>query len=123
VQSLLPAVTDFPLVARAGRPLHIRARVQNLSGRAFPADATYSRRFVRLGTQLLDAGGELINRDFARTGLPSALGPGESVELTVAIPPLARSGRYGLKFDLVNEGIDWFERCGSTTTTRPLVVG
>jgi hypothetical protein len=65
----------------------------------------------------------MINRDFARTGLPRALGPGESMELVVAIPPLARSGRYALKFDLVHEGIDWFERCGSPTTTRPLVVG
>ena len=26
-------------------------------------------------------------------------------------------GRYALKFDLVSEGIDWFERCGSPTTT------
>ena len=31
-------------------------------------------------------------------------------------------GRYALKFDLVSEGIDWFERCGSQTTTRALVV-
>ena len=31
-------------------------------------------------------------------------------------------GRYTLKFDLVSEGIDWFERCGSPTTTRPLWV-
>jgi len=27
-----------------------------------------------------------------------------------------------LKFDLVCEGIDWFERCGSETTIKPLVV-
>jgi hypothetical protein len=27
-----------------------------------------------------------------------------------------------LKFDLVSEGIDWFEQCGSETTTRTLVV-
>jgi len=27
-----------------------------------------------------------------------------------------------LKFDLVSEGIDWFERCGSPTTTKPLIV-
>ena len=31
-------------------------------------------------------------------------------------------GRYNLKFDLVSEGIDWFERCGSPTTTRTLLV-
>jgi hypothetical protein len=31
-------------------------------------------------------------------------------------------GRYTLKFDLVSEGIDWFEACGSPTTTKTLVV-
>jgi len=38
----------------------------------------------------------------------------------VLAPP--QSGRYQLKFDLVSEGIDWFEACGSDTTLRPLVV-
>ena len=28
------------------------------------------------------------------------------------------AGSYALKFDLVSEGVDWFERCGSETTTR-----
>jgi hypothetical protein len=27
-----------------------------------------------------------------------------------------------LKFDLVLEGVDWFESCGSATTSMPLVV-
>jgi hypothetical protein len=27
-----------------------------------------------------------------------------------------------LKFDLVSEGVDWFERCGSPTTQHPLWV-
>ena len=38
------------------------------------------------------------------------------------IPALAQPGRYQLKFDLVSEGIDWFESCGSPTTTTSLVV-
>jgi hypothetical protein len=31
-------------------------------------------------------------------------------------------GRYQLKFDLVSEGIDWFEKSGSLTTTKDLHV-
>jgi hypothetical protein len=31
-------------------------------------------------------------------------------------------GRYALKFDLVSEGIDWFEACGSPTTIKTLLV-
>ena len=35
---------------------------------------------------------------------------------------LLAPGRYRVKLDLVNEGVDWFERCGSETTERPLWV-
>ena len=40
----------------------------------------------------------------------------------IELPPLAEPGRYTLKFDLVNEGVEWFEKCGSPTTTTPLDV-
>jgi hypothetical protein len=40
--------------------------------------------------------------------------------MTITAP--TEPGRYALKFDLVSEGIDWFEACGSPTTTRTLVV-
>ena len=63
-----------PLIARAGQPLHVRTRVQNLSTRPFPAQATYGRRLVRLGAQLCAVDGTIINRDFARAWLPQPLG-------------------------------------------------
>jgi MoaA/NifB/PqqE/SkfB family radical SAM enzyme len=111
------------LTARAGESVVVKARIQNLSTRAFPADATYSRRFVRLAAQLYDESGVLMNREFARAGLPRAIGPGETVEFGVRLPGPAASGRYSLKFDLVCEGVDWFERCGSQTSTVPFIVG
>jgi hypothetical protein len=111
-----------PLRTRTGRPLRVRTRVRNLSARAFPAQATYGRRLVRLGAQLCDEQGTLLNRDFARAWLPKALGPGEQADVQIEIPAPEQPGRYALKFDLVSEGIDWFERCGSETTTKPLVV-
>ena len=112
----------LPLVARRGKSMTIRTRVQNLSARPFPAQASYGRRLVRLGAQLCAADGALINRDFERAWLPATLQPGASadVPLTVTVP--TTPGRYGLKFDLVSEGIDWFEACGSPTTTKTLVV-
>jgi hypothetical protein len=111
-----------PLVARAGRRRAIRTRVRNLSTRPFPAQATYGRRLVRLGAQLCEADGRLIDRDFARAWLPQTLDPGSSADIGIEIAAPERPGRYTLKFDLVSEGIDWFERCGSQTTTRTLVV-
>ena len=119
VRTLVPGV---PLLARAGRPLRVRTRVHNLSTRAFPAQATYGRRLVRLGAQLCDGGGAQIDRDFARAWLPQTVAPGGRADVAIEILAPQRPGRYALKFDLVSEGIDWFERCGSPTTTRRLWV-
>jgi hypothetical protein len=115
-------VAGLPLLGRAGRPVVVRTRVHNLSTRPFPAQASYGRRLVRLGAQLCDPHGLLINRDFARGELTSALGAGETTDVHVRLPPIPQAGRYAIKFDLVYEGVDWFERCGSPTTVTPLWV-
>jgi len=119
IRTLVPGV---PLVARSGRALQVRTRIHNLSTRPFPAQATYGRRLVRLGAQLCGADGTMINRDFARAWLPGALAPGAAADVAIDIPAPSAPGRYALKFDLVSEGIDWFERCGSETTVKTLVV-
>jgi hypothetical protein len=119
VRTLIPGV---PLVARTGRPLQVRTRVHNLSTRPYPAQASYGRRLVRLGAQLCDVSGAVINRDFARAWLPATLGPGGTMDVPIEIPTPSEPGRYALKFDLVSEGIDWFEHCGSRTTTKTLLV-
>jgi hypothetical protein len=115
-------VPGVPLMTRPGRVMRVRARVRNLSTRPFPAQATYGRRLVRLGAQLCDASGALIDRDFARAWLPQTLDPGAAVDVPIEIPAPDRPGRYALKFDLVSEGVDWFERCGSPTAIRKLWV-
>jgi hypothetical protein len=119
VRTLVPGM---PLLGKAGRPLRVRTRVHNLSSRPFPAQATYGRRLVRLGAQLCDADGSVINRDFARAWLPQTLAPGDHADVRIEIPAPETPGRYALKFDLVSEGIDWFERCGSPTTMKGLIV-
>jgi uncharacterized Fe-S cluster-containing radical SAM superfamily protein len=112
----------LPLIARKGRPLELRATVKNLSTRPFPAQASYGRRLVRLGAQLCNGDRALINRDFERAWLPGTLEPGGQAEVAVLITAPKQPGRYVLKFDLVSEGIDWFESCGSPTTTKALLV-
>jgi len=123
-QSGLPAhfSSALPVLARASRPVRISATVRNLSTRAFPAQASYGRRLVRLGAQLCDRHRILINRDFERAWLPDTLQPGQSVQVPMTITAPGTPGRYGLKFDLVSEGIDWFEACGSPTTMKTLIV-
>jgi hypothetical protein len=120
--SWLASVTRSPLKAKAGEPLVIRTRVTNLSTRAFPAQATYGRRLVRLGAQLCAEDGTLINRDYERAWLPSHLQAGATIDIPITVTAPEAPGRYLLKFDLVSEGIDWFEKSGSPTTLKPFVV-
>jgi len=119
VSHWLPAA---PLVARARQPFRVRTRVQNLSTRVYPATASYGRRLVRLGAQLCARDGALIERDYARAWLPAPLEAGRSAQVPIDLVAPAQPGRYALKFDLVSEGIDWFEACGSETTTKALWV-
>jgi hypothetical protein len=114
--------SGLPVLARASRPVRLCATVRNLSTRAFPAQASYGRRLVRLGAQLCDRDHIVINRDFERAWLPDTLQPGQSMEVPMTITSPGTSGRYRLKFDLVSEGIDWFEACGSPTTMKTLIV-
>ena len=44
------------------------------------------------------------------------------MEIPITVKAPEQPGRYQLKFDMVSEGIDWFERSGSPTTIRDLVV-
>jgi hypothetical protein len=109
VKMLVPAL---PVVARRGRKATVKARVRNASTRPFPAQASYGRRLVRLGAQLCGPDGTLLNRDYERAWLPDTLQPGAAVDVPVTITAPAEPGRYALKFDLVERGIDWFEACG-----------
>jgi hypothetical protein len=120
--SWLANVTGAPLKAKAGEPLEIKTKVTNLSTRPFPAQATYGRRLVRLGAQLCAEDGTLINRDYERAWLPSHLQAGATMDIPITVTAPETPGRYLLKFDLVSEGIDWFEKSGSQTTVKPLVV-
>jgi hypothetical protein len=115
-------IPGLPVVGRPGRPISLMTRIRNQSTRPFPAQASYGRRLVRLGAQLCQRDGEVVNRDFERAWLPTTLQPGATMEVPMTITAPDKPGRYALKFDLVSEGIDWFEACGSPTTMRTLVV-
>jgi sulfatase maturation enzyme AslB (radical SAM superfamily) len=114
---------DAPLSGRPGETLTVNTHVRNLSSRPFRKLASYGRRLVRLGAQLVGPDGALIERDHARAWLPGDIPAGGAADVPIEVPLPNEPGRYALKFDLVCEGIDWFETCGSPTTTRPVVVG
>jgi hypothetical protein len=122
---LLPTLRHLPglpVVARRRRALTLRTRVQNLSRRAFRAQTPHGRRLVRLGAQLCTAAGAVISRDYERAWLPRDVEPGTAVDVPITVTAPPDPGRYALKFDLVCEGIDWFESHGSPVTIAQLVV-
>jgi hypothetical protein len=115
-------VPGLPLIGARHRPMTVRARVHNLSGRVFPNRGAQGRRIVRLGAQLCTPEGTLIDLNYARADLPRPLEGGGIADLSVHLKELPAAGRYRLKFDLVSEGVEWFEKCGSPTTEQSLWV-
>jgi hypothetical protein len=112
---------EAPILTAPGAPVRLDARVRNLAQRPWPAQATYGRRAVRLGAQLAREG-HVIDRDFARSALPATVPGGGWADVALSFEAPAEPGAYQLRFDLVSEGIDWFERCGSEVTVVEMVV-
>ena len=57
---------------------------------------------------LYGSNGALLVWDGVRTGLPSAVSPGQAVSVNVNVKTPAATGTYLVRFDLVQEGIAWF---------------
>jgi SAM-dependent methyltransferase len=106
-------VQEAPQSAMAGRSLRCRLRVSNSGTAHWRASSPRGIGHVTLGVQLLDNEQRLLTRDHYRVALPHDVGPGESVTLIFDCPAPAAHGRYHLKFDLVAEGVTWFEAAGS----------
>ncbi len=77
---------------------------------------------VRVGIQLLDAASRLIGPDFARCELDEDVRPGESCRVLTTFVTPPEPGEYGLKLNLVAEGITWFGPRGTKVAVRPLKI-
>ncbi|MBN1355213.1 SPASM domain-containing protein [bacterium] len=107
----------------AGQPAGIRVTVRNTGGALWHPATRHGRRFVRLGAQLHDTTGRMLERDYARASLDRPLPGGAETDLVLELPGTIRSGDYRLKLDMVCEGIDWFESAGSPVLWRDFKVG
>jgi SAM-dependent methyltransferase len=77
---------------------------------------------VNMGVHLRARDGRPIDVDFRRIPLETITRPGESRVVDFAFAPPA-PGEYLLEFDLVSEGVGWFEMNGSATVTIAIAVG
>ena len=81
------------------------------------------RRFggqTTVGLKVCDLQGNVLREDLGRTPLPRDVAPGESIEIAMSVAGDLAAGRYQLRYDMVVEGVTWFEFHGSPCPRRPL---
>ena len=104
---------------RANEPFADRLRIRNTGSVIWRARG---RRFggqVTCGLKVCTLDGEVIREDLGRTPLPHDVRPGEEIAIEMTIGGLP-AGRYELRYDMVVEGVTWFEFQGSPCPRRPL---
>jgi len=108
--------------AESGGFATMRLRISNLGAAPWRAHDPRGVGHVTLGVQLLDAERRLVARDHHRVALPHDVARGETLVLSFDCPAPSIPGVYHLKFDLVAEGVTWFEPTGSSAASRRLTV-
>ena len=111
-----------PPRADAGSHVLVRLRLRNIGSAAWQTDRTGSVPAVRLGVQLLAADERLIDRDFYRHDLSGPVAVGQSLDIEVQCPVPATHGPHAFKFDLVEEGVTWFEPQGSAIARHAIEI-
>ena len=115
VRGLLP---PLPIIARREKKATVRTTVRNASDAPLPAQASYGRRLVRLGRNCATVHGHADQPRFrTRPGCTHHLEPGDGGDRHDD-HPAEQPGRYTPEVRPRLEGIDWFEACGSPTTTK-----
>jgi radical SAM family protein/iron-sulfur cluster protein len=110
------------LIAYPDAPLGVEVQVKNTGGILWQSTTPSGRRIIRLGAQLYDENKQVLNRDYARAFLPQSVPGGSTVKICIELPAGLDPGRYLLKFDMVCEGVDWFESTGSPPVWIPYTI-
>jgi len=106
----------------AGQAFTDRLRITNAGTVTWKA---HGRRFggqVTCGLKICDAQGEVLREDLGRTPLPRDIEPGAEVELGMTVAGALPAGSYVLRYDMVVEGVTWFEFQGAPCVQRVLEV-
>ncbi len=104
-----------PPAAAAGSAVRATVCIRNIGNTRWLASVDRQEGHVRLGAQLQDADGRLLDLDYLRVPLARDVAPGEECELAFDLPVPERAGRYRIELDLVDEGVRWFASHGSKT--------
>ena len=102
---------------RATEPVRLRFHVENTGSARWLSAGRQIFGQVKLASHLATAEGQMLDVDFSREPLPRDVAPGERLDIAVDVV-FPDSGDFLLTFDLVAEGVTWFENLGS----RPVQV-
>ena len=94
------------------RPLALKVHLQNTGEARWLHENSEIFGIVRLGSHLYDGDGRLLSIDYSRHNLSASVAPGGELTMDVEVN-LPGAGRFELVFDLVAEGVSWFENQGS----------
>jgi SAM-dependent methyltransferase len=109
-------------VIGAGQAFTDRLRITNTGTVTWKARG---RRFggqVTCGLKVCDARDNVLREDLGRTPLARDVGPGEEIEIDMTVAGSLPAGHYVLRYDMVVEGVIWFEFQGSPCLRRSLEV-
>ena len=107
-------------VARAGASFTDRLRVRNTGSVIWKSQG---RRFggqVTCGLKICDVEGNVLREDLGRTPLPHDIAPNAALEIDMRIDGMLPPGDYQLRYDMVVEGVTWFEYQDSPCARRGL---
>ena len=109
-------VEQATVTGDAGWPITLTFTITNTGQAHWIDQAIEIYGVVRLACHLR-ANGRMIDAEYFRGGLPKAVAPGETIQMTVGVrAPDERPSE--MVFDMVAEGVTWFEEKGS----RPVIV-
>lgn len=105
-----------------GQAFSDRLRIENTGDVTWKARG---RRFggqVTCGLKVCNERGEVLREDVGRTPLANDVAPGREIEVDMTVAGVLPAGRYVLRYDMVVEGVTWFEFQGSSCPQRSLEV-
>jgi SAM-dependent methyltransferase len=116
------AVEAMPAQAVSSTPVAATLKLTNTGTIRWPAGGAGVTGQVRIGIQLLSRDGRVVEKDFARAAVPDDVAPGGSIQAVAIFSAPPQPGEYKVKFDLVAEGVTWFEPAGTKPEVRDLRV-
>ena len=98
--------------AKLNEPIYFKLTISNTGSSRWLHKNIKDLGVVMLGVHLYDDNDKLINLDYFRDRFEQDVNPGQIIEKRISLT-FDKPGKYSLAFDLVSEGVCWFENVGS----------